>query len=327
MEKVPQIVSERLRAASSSIGHPDPDVLTAFSEHSLRKSERAAVVEHLARCGECREIVALALPASDQLQETVRRAGEGWLTWPVLRWGFIAAGIIAIASFGMMRYQRHSSMMAGQIAAPQAIAKEAKNLSPAPTSPGPTEDRDKAMSASASTPDRRDLSSSSSTPAPPADIPGPALGVPVQSKAHAIGGTLPHGPRVQWQQNPNLQQQMAQAPAKQLRGIPLPVAPASANSGTVDAESTAGGLSASMDSSAVQNKIDQQALQNDRAETRIERIKPAATTAANVPMAVVPSLASPARIQLTRQDAQAAAVSGMSVLWTITAAGGLQRSL
>src|SRR5215471_6921750 len=103
MEKVPQIVSERLRAASSAVGHPDPDVLTAFSEHSLRKSERGAVIEHLARCGECREIVALALPVSDQLPESARSASEGWLTWPVLRWGFVAAGIVAIASLGVVR--------------------------------------------------------------------------------------------------------------------------------------------------------------------------------------------------------------------------------
>src|SRR5215471_16665335 len=112
MEKVPQIVSERLRAASSAVGHPDPDVLTAFSECSLRKSERAAVVEHLARCGECREIVALALPASDQLQETIRPSSEGWLTWPVLRWGFITTGVVAIAAVGILRYQHRVPFVA-----------------------------------------------------------------------------------------------------------------------------------------------------------------------------------------------------------------------
>src|SRR5690349_5867138 len=116
MEKVPQIVSERLRAASSPVDHPDADVLTAFSEDSLRKSERAAVVEHLARCGECRDVIALALPPSDQVQETVHSASEGWLTWPVLRWGFVTAGIVAITSFGIMQYQRRSSMVAYQTA-------------------------------------------------------------------------------------------------------------------------------------------------------------------------------------------------------------------
>src|SRR5215469_3195059 len=112
MEKVPQIVSERLRAAAAAVGHPDADVLTAFSEHSLRKSERAEVVEHLARCAECREVVALALPASDQRHEAVRLANEGWLTWPVLRWGFIAAGVAAMVSFGVMRYQHRVPIVA-----------------------------------------------------------------------------------------------------------------------------------------------------------------------------------------------------------------------
>src|SRR5215469_17237651 len=114
MEKVPQIVSERLRAACSSVGHPDPGVLTAFSEHSLRKSERAAVIEHLARCGECREVVALALPAPDPAQDTIHPVSEGWLTWPVLRWGFVTAGIVAIASFGVMQHQHHSANIAAR---------------------------------------------------------------------------------------------------------------------------------------------------------------------------------------------------------------------
>lgn len=328
MEKVPQIVSERLRAASSSTGHPDPDVLTAFSEHSLRKSERAAVVEHLARCGECREIVALALPASEPAQQAVRQGSGGWLTWPVLRWGSVAAGIVAIASFGIMRYEHRVAVVAYQKAPAESTAKEANNLPPAPSPVAPTQNRDEAKAATASTTTaRKDLSSANAAPTPSAEMVAPALGGPFQSKRAVVGGILPHGPRVQWQQNANAQQQAAQAPVKQLRAVPMPSAPPSASTETADVESAAGALSASMDSSAVQNKIDQQALQNGRAETKIERSKAAATTAANVPMTLVPSLASPARVQLTRQDAQAATVSGMSALWTITAAGGLQRSL
>src|SRR5215469_3191207 len=127
MEKAPQIVSRRLRAAASA-------------------------VDHLARCGECREIVALALPAAEPTQETVRPAGEGWLTGPVLRWGFIAAGIVAIASFGITRYPRHASMMGEGTAPPQAITKEAKNLPASPTSPGLGGNSDKAAAVPTSTP-------------------------------------------------------------------------------------------------------------------------------------------------------------------------------
>jgi Photosynthesis system II assembly factor YCF48 len=327
MEKVPQIVSERLRAASSSVGHPDPDVLTAFSEHSLRKSERAAVVEHLARCGECREIAALALPALEQPQATVRPASEGWLTWPVLRWGFIAAGIVAIASFGVMQFQhRSANMMARQSAASEAIIKEAKNVPPTPPSAVTTEDRDKTAAAPASiAADRKDLSSASAAPSP-SEVSAPALGGPLQSKRAVVGRTFPHGPRVQWQQNTNLQQQALQATGKQLRSIPVQNAP-SANPESVEVESAAGAVSANLDSSSVQNPVDQQALQNSPAETRVERSKPAATALATAPVAAFSVPNPPARAQLTRQSASAPAVSGVSILWTITSAGRLQRSL
>lgn len=321
MEKVPQIVSERLKAASSAVDHPDPDVLTAFSEHSLRKAERAIVVEHLARCGECREIVALALPASEQLQETVHPANEGWLTWPVIRWAFVAAGVIAIASFGIMRYQHRVAVVAYLKAPAESTAKEAKNLPPAPPSAVPAENRDKSTPAASVTADRKDLGSTNSL-VPSAEMATPAPSGSVPSKGRAIGGPLPHGPRVQWQ-NTNLQQQAAQAPAKQLRAIPLQSAPSSASPETVEVQSESGAL-ASVDSSAVQNKVDQQALQNGRTETKIERSKPADTTVANAPTIPFPG---PARAQLIRQSAQAAPVSNAAIRWTITATGRLQRSL
>ena len=333
MEKVPQIVSERLRAASSPVGHPDPDVLTAFSEHSLRKSERAMVVEHLARCGECREVVALALPANDQLQDTVRPTSENWLTWPAIRWGFIAAGIVAIASFGVMRYQHRVAIVAylkspSETRASEATAKKVNDLPVAPSATASAGDRDEATASTVT--DRKDLSSSNANPASSAEVATPAVSRLVQPKPPVIGGTLPHGPRVQWQQNTNLQQQMAQARAKQLRGTPLPSAPPSANTETVDVEGAAGTVTANLDSSAVQNKVDQQALQHGLTETKVERSKPAATAGAMAPqaMAAFPASNSPVKAQLIRQDAQAAAaVSTASILWTISGAGRLQRSL
>src|SRR5215471_15989518 len=324
MEKVPQIVSERLRAASSPVDHPDADVLTAFSEHSLRKSERAAVLEHLARCRACRDIVALALPATEAVRHPVHSASDGWLTWPVLRWGFVTAGIVAITSFGIMQYQRRSSMVAYQTARPEAITKEAKNLPPASPSPESTDDRDKAPTAppASALTDRKDLSPSNLPATPAAEMVAPAMGGPVRSKSGMSGGALPHGPRVQWQQNTNVQQQMAQAPAKQLRAIPPQSAPHSASSETVEVQSEVGQL-ASVDSSAVQNKIDRQALQNGRVEAKVERSKPAATTVANAPT----PFPGPAKAQLIRQSAQAGVVPNASVRWTITAVGRLQRSL
>lgn len=88
--------------------HPDADLLTAFAEQSLAAQERGEVLEHLARCGECREVVVLALPAT----EAVALAGSGaptrigWLSWPVLRWGVVAAGILTVTSVGVLQYRQ-----------------------------------------------------------------------------------------------------------------------------------------------------------------------------------------------------------------------------
>src|SRR5260370_41557667 len=94
MQDVPKIVVNRLQSPTAE-SHPDADLLTAFAEHSLAGRERARVVEHLARCGDCREIVALALPATEAVAAC--RSGSAvrtcWVSLPVLRWGVVAGGM------------------------------------------------------------------------------------------------------------------------------------------------------------------------------------------------------------------------------------------
>src|SRR5580704_18435477 len=72
MTEVPKIVHDRLRAAlplqgASASVHLDADLLTAFAEQALPVAERDGVLEHLALCGDCREVVALALPDSSMV--------------------------------------------------------------------------------------------------------------------------------------------------------------------------------------------------------------------------------------------------------------------
>ena len=57
MQDVPKIVVKRLQSPAVE-PHPDADLLTAFAEKSLSGRERESVLQHLARCGDCREIVA-----------------------------------------------------------------------------------------------------------------------------------------------------------------------------------------------------------------------------------------------------------------------------
>ncbi len=106
MAELPKIVQERLKVAANAGSHPDADLLTAFAEHALPPPERGPVMEHLARCGECREVVALALPevATARGAEVVVRGG--WFRWHTLRWAALAAGVVVVASVGTFEYQQ-----------------------------------------------------------------------------------------------------------------------------------------------------------------------------------------------------------------------------
>jgi hypothetical protein len=126
MTEVPKIVYDRLRAVRSEEAspgrsmpepaHPDADLLTAFAEQALSATERDGVLEHLALCGDCREVLALALPDAgmmapptmadtEAVRATATPAKSQWswlsspkLAWPSLRWAALAAGIAVAAS-------------------------------------------------------------------------------------------------------------------------------------------------------------------------------------------------------------------------------------
>jgi hypothetical protein len=108
MQDVPKIVRARLQRSTPE-PHPDADLLTAFAERSLAGGERDHVLEHLARCADCRDVVAFALPATEDLVLVKSAASpRGWLSLPVLRWGVVAAGVLALTSVGIVQYrQRH----------------------------------------------------------------------------------------------------------------------------------------------------------------------------------------------------------------------------
>jgi Photosynthesis system II assembly factor YCF48 len=126
MPDVPKIVRERLRVANlAPAEHPDPDVLTAFAESSLSQRERADVLEHLSRCGECREVLALALPASEPIQVVSEKRSTSWVAWPTMRWAFASAGFLALALFGFLQYRHHneSTIIAKKAAGAAVVAR------------------------------------------------------------------------------------------------------------------------------------------------------------------------------------------------------------
>jgi hypothetical protein len=119
MAEVPKIVYDRLLAALPARVHPGADLLTAFAEQTLPGTERDGVLEHLALCGDCREVVALALPNADLVRAPavtdtdavplpVSRAEapaphKPRFVWPSLRWAAFATGIAVIAAVLLLR--------------------------------------------------------------------------------------------------------------------------------------------------------------------------------------------------------------------------------
>src|ERR1700730_16072619 len=105
MTEVPKIVYDRLRAAFPERAHPDADLLAAFAEQALSATERDGVLQHLALCGDWRDVVAPPRQAGDmgpprtapqtadedRVRTMVSRAGAPAphklsFAWPTLRW-------------------------------------------------------------------------------------------------------------------------------------------------------------------------------------------------------------------------------------------------
>lgn len=105
MEQLPKIVQQRLQATAKAGVHPDPDLLTAFAEKSLNQRERAQVLQHLGQCADCRNVVSLAMPEDDLAPSTIP-ARFRWLTWPVLRWGALAACVVVVSAAVTLHYER-----------------------------------------------------------------------------------------------------------------------------------------------------------------------------------------------------------------------------
>ncbi len=114
MSDLSKIVHDRLRSSVPGEVHPDADLLTAFAEQALSGAEREGVLQHLARCRVCREVVVLSIPASVDAAErpgsvaaetSVRRPADrqAWFAWPRLRWAALAASVVVVGSVLLLR--------------------------------------------------------------------------------------------------------------------------------------------------------------------------------------------------------------------------------
>lgn len=351
MQNVPKIVTERLKAANidlPSAEHPGADILTAFAERSLPSRERDGVLEHLARCGDCREIVALALPATETVEIVVRSTERGWLKWPVLRWGLAAAGVVAITSLGIVQYQQSSRSrdIAAKSATPVEVAanspKQEVLEAPAPAAPGVQSDKVQSpLARSAESASSFDEKGSSfggekklvSRPGPPSTSrlePQTANGNALQAAE-----PLPHGPKVAnaWQQQANAQNQAPAAPpplskqqsADNLSGkMQIP-----SSSQVVEVESAAAQPETqnnNLDAKSIQDlPVARQPATEAYALARVGKAKPALTAPANdnSPSTAPAPAASGAASGMGGADI---ASTVLAPRWSITSTGALQRS-
>jgi len=360
MQNVPEIVRRRLEAATPSAdhssgshlsdNHPDANALTAFAERSLGQDERALVLEHLGRCSDCRDIVALALPAMEPVEPALRPAATGWLTWPALRWGFVAAGIVAITALGVVEYQRRTATTASPARARVEVAggesSQAKDQSLA--SPFYSATTKKAANIQAPAPYAltdaagATLSEKKSTlraVEPRATVPQPQTGSP---HATVVGGSLTNGPRMpnQWQQQSAVQNQAAEATssspfAKQQAAGDLSAnmhVPAVPETVAVESQSSQLDTQAqSLDASQIDARqaIVQPAASpqsgEDYTSARVGKAKPAETSSDARSGAVANKVATPAVPQASGGPVLAS--SAPVPRWTINSTGGLERSL
>ena len=205
MQDVPQFVLKRLQEKQPAAdSHPDADLLTAFAEQSLAGDERARVTEHLTRCGDCRDVVAIALPATEIETETARTetarkivalpvsvstAGMGWLRWPTLRWGALAAAILVVASLGVLEYSHRSeNSVASNRPQDAVVASSGSRQAPPPQATGRQTEMQKALSASGSQTltAHEAVVGSGHTGQPP----GPARSTPPRSTLPRSGGVV-----------------------------------------------------------------------------------------------------------------------------------------
>ncbi len=123
MKPIDNLLRERLyRAQKPIIEHPPIDLLSAFSEKALSGSDHAYVLQHLAQCGDCREIIFLAAPQviSPAEQESNRQSAAPWVSWPTLRWGTLAACVVIVVAAVGLRPSHRATY-------PEAPTTQAKN--------------------------------------------------------------------------------------------------------------------------------------------------------------------------------------------------------
>ena len=121
---MPQIVKSRLaRRQVGSDSHPDANLLAAFSEAAaLPAADRQGVMEHLALCQHCRDVVALALPETEVALQP--REAEPRPAWRFLRWVPVAACVAVVGMAGLWQYHRQHAPVVAKLETISPISRQ-----------------------------------------------------------------------------------------------------------------------------------------------------------------------------------------------------------
>ena len=131
MSEIPKIARARLEQQAGAGSHPDADQMTAFLERSLGAREREQVLEHLSRCAECREVVAVALPPEEAARATQPAHEFRWFEWQTLRWAAVAATFVIAVTLVFQSYRETPEKYSGETAQNRPLAATTPAAAPA----------------------------------------------------------------------------------------------------------------------------------------------------------------------------------------------------
>jgi hypothetical protein len=178
--------------------HPDTETLSAFTEQVLNSKQRGEVLEHLALCGRCRQVVALARKAAGAEvaagRHAVARPRAWWKSWSLALVPAAALAVTAVIAFyiheravertaEMAKLEQHQASEK-TATTPQALPQprtEAVQPTPAASVDAPTKPRETARLSDA----RRESAAEpdETAAAPPAD----SIGGPLYSHEGPAG--------------------------------------------------------------------------------------------------------------------------------------------
>lgn len=156
MPELSTLLRQRLRATEDrTLQHPDPDTLNAYVEELLPSPERERTIQHLSRCSQCREVMAMIMPetaiAAESAQQEVpiaaaviAKPAKAWREWfrsPAFGFaGSLAATVLGVAlilrlspspqSAGNSNAAQHAEE--AQLQQPSLAAKSGTSVAPSP---------------------------------------------------------------------------------------------------------------------------------------------------------------------------------------------------